>query len=279
MGLGFVQGLCIKDWLRGLVALGMGGLWTCFVVAPQAFWNAGSDAPWLQKRVALSAGNVQRWQVVAVEPKTLRSARAALPKKTKPSKVVPQKQRQLQNASLPAAALSPKIPTQAAPALEEAASPQIPTQAAPALEEAASPQIPTQAAPTLDQASSTPNPSQEPSPIHQRVGTKRHASTNEDLGGKQIESQRLDAGFRLLELPLLQAPLAARRAKQTGWAVLEISITPQGNVANVRVLAETPQWGYGKAARQAYAKARFSKPTVQKQPVRALLRLTVRFKP
>ncbi|MBI3992552.1 MAG: TonB family protein [Candidatus Lambdaproteobacteria bacterium] len=89
----------------------------------------------------------------------------------------------------------------------------------------------------------------------------------------------LDGNFRLLSLGALTYPPRARRLRIAGEARLELEIGADGRVWRVQVLSESGDWGFGAAARAAYALAAFTPPTVGGRPVRVLWRKTLQFRP
>ncbi len=60
---------------------------------------------------------------------------------------------------------------------------------------------------------------------------------------------------------------------------LEIEVAPDGRVAKVAVVRESKGWGFGAAARRAFANAVFTPPRVAGRPVRVLWRKTLHFRP
>ena len=92
--------------------------------------------------------------------------------------------------------------------------------------------------------------------------------------------ETLDAGFGILGgLPRPLYPDRARRLGRGGSVVLEILVGPDGKVMRVVVVRESSGWGFGAAAREAYAKAVFTPPRANGRPVRVLWRKTLRFRP
>ena len=104
-----------------------------------------------------------------------------------------------------------------------------------------------------------------------------------DAGSSGFSPRRpetLDAGFGILgELPRPLYPERARRLGRGGSVVLDILVGPEGNVMRVVVVSESLGWGFGAAAREAYAKAVFTPPRANGRPVRVLWRKTLRFRP
>jgi TonB family protein len=98
-------------------------------------------------------------------------------------------------------------------------------------------------------------------------------------GGRLVTAQALDPGFRLVAPIQPRYPAVAQRLGRPGVVELELEVAPDGRVATVRIVAETPGWGFGAATREAYAAARFSPPTVRGEPVRVRWRKTLRFRP
>jgi TonB family protein len=98
-------------------------------------------------------------------------------------------------------------------------------------------------------------------------------------GGRVVNAQALDPGFRLVAPIQPRYPAVAQRLGRPGVVELELEVAPDGRVATVRIVAETPGWGFGAATREAYAAARFSPPTVRGEPVRVRWRKTLRFRP
>jgi TonB family protein len=74
-------------------------------------------------------------------------------------------------------------------------------------------------------------------------------------------------------------PPAALRLRLSGVARIEVEVDPRGRVRRVTVLEETGRWGFGEAARDAFAAARFTPPRLQGRPVRVLWHKTVIFQP
>ena len=64
-----------------------------------------------------------------------------------------------------------------------------------------------------------------------------------------------------------------------GEVRLQLEIGADGRVRRVQVISESGDWGFGAAARAAYAQAAFTAPTVEGRPVRVLWRKTLRFRP
>ena len=64
-----------------------------------------------------------------------------------------------------------------------------------------------------------------------------------------------------------------------GTVVVEIEVGTDGQVARIAVLQESKGWEFGKAARDAFATARFTPPTVNGRPVRVLWRKTLHVRP
>ncbi len=90
----------------------------------------------------------------------------------------------------------------------------------------------------------------------------------------------LDAGFGLLGgAPRPLYPERARRLGRGGSVVLDILVGPDGKVMRVVVVRESLGWGFGAAARKAYAKAVFTPPRANGRPVRVLWRKILRFRP
>ncbi len=94
-----------------------------------------------------------------------------------------------------------------------------------------------------------------------------------------VAGSSLDDGFRPLSQGALVYPSRARRLHVGGEARLEIEIEPDGRVRVLRVLSESGNWGFGRAARRAFEHARFTPPTVNGRPVRVRWRKTLRFQP
>jgi TonB family protein len=98
-------------------------------------------------------------------------------------------------------------------------------------------------------------------------------------GGRLVNARALDPGFRLVVPIQPRYPAVAQRLGRPGVVELELEVAPDGRVATVRIVAETPGWGFGAATREAYANARFSPPTVRGEPVRVRWRKTLHFRP
>ena len=94
-----------------------------------------------------------------------------------------------------------------------------------------------------------------------------------------VSAQVLDPGFQQPEAGALKYPTAARRLKRQGRVRLAVEVDTTGNSVRVEILEETAGWGFGQAARQAYAGARFTPPTHQGRPVRVRWLKTVQFTP
>jgi len=89
----------------------------------------------------------------------------------------------------------------------------------------------------------------------------------------------LDAGFRLLTPVRPRFPQRAARAQRSGQVQLEVLVDADGTVAQVEVVGEPEGWGFGLAAREAFAQARFTPPTASGRPVRVRWRKTLLFRP
>ncbi|MEE8434797.1 MAG: energy transducer TonB [bacterium] len=115
------------------------------------------------------------------------------------------------------------------------------------------------------------------------VVTARVSSGSDDAGPPGFSPRRpetLDAGFGILGgLPRPLYPERARRLRRGGSVVLDILVGPDGKVMRVVVVRESLGWGFGAAAREAYAKAVFTPPRANGRPVRVLWRKTLRFRP
>lgn len=94
-----------------------------------------------------------------------------------------------------------------------------------------------------------------------------------------VAPRALDPGFRLLHPVRPRYPDHARRLKRMGMVVLELEVGTDGQVARIAVLQESKGWEFGEAARDAFATARFTPPTVNGRPVRVLWRKTLHFRP
>ncbi len=89
----------------------------------------------------------------------------------------------------------------------------------------------------------------------------------------------MDPGFRLRSAQRPRYPERARRLRQPGEVRLAVEVATDGSVTRIDVLAESRGWGFGAAARRAYAAARFTPPTVRGEPVRVIWHKTLRFLP
>jgi TonB family protein len=89
----------------------------------------------------------------------------------------------------------------------------------------------------------------------------------------------LDPGFALMTSVALRYPEAARRLSRSGTVRLELEVAADGSVSGLVVHEDVPGWGFGAAAREAFARARFSPPTVNGEPVRVRWRKTLYFRP
>jgi TonB family protein len=89
----------------------------------------------------------------------------------------------------------------------------------------------------------------------------------------------LDPGFALMTPVALRYPEAARRLSRSGTVRLELEVAADGSVSGLVVHEDVPGWGFGAAAREAFARARFSPPTVNGEPVRVRWRKTLYFRP
>lgn len=105
------------------------------------------------------------------------------------------------------------------------------------------------------------------------------AETGTGRGAGTVRPEALDAGFGLAAPVRLAYPAEALAHGQGGRARIEVEIEPDGRVARVTVLEETGEWGFGAAARQAYARARFTEPRMAGSAVRVVLRKTIEFEP
>lgn len=120
-------------------------------------------------------------------------------------------------------------------------------------------------------------------PATTRDGANAEAGAGGAGAGKSgpplAEVQRLDAGFSLVAPVAPAYPPAARRARRPGTVHLELEVAPDGTVSALQVDAQPAGWGFAEAARTAYARARFTPPTVDGQPVRVRWRRTLHFRP
>jgi protein TonB len=94
-----------------------------------------------------------------------------------------------------------------------------------------------------------------------------------------VAERHLDAGFRLAAPVAPAYPETARRLGRPGRVQVELEVAPDGTVTGLDVRDEVPGWGFGAAARAAFARARFTPPTVNGEPVRVRWRKTLRFVP
>jgi TonB family protein len=177
-------------------------------------------------------------------------------------------------ASSPEAVPTPAAPPRpAADPLLAAAPPSQPEETTPR-SEAAPPPAETMApvAETLQAQAASANPAAPAAPSV----TREAAPPSPD---QPVDAEALDAGFRLLSRGPLTYPGRARRLSRGGEARVEVGVDPTGRVSGVTVLHETRGWGFGEAARAAYAQARFTPPTVNGRPVHVRWRKTLRFQP
>jgi periplasmic protein TonB len=94
-----------------------------------------------------------------------------------------------------------------------------------------------------------------------------------------VSLHTLDPGFRLVTPTLPRYPEAARRLGRPGTVQVELEVAPDGRVTRLDVQDHSPGWGFGAAAREAYARARLTPPRVHGQPVRVRWRRTLHFRP
>jgi TonB family protein len=94
-----------------------------------------------------------------------------------------------------------------------------------------------------------------------------------------VGEQALDPGFGLVAPVEPRYPPAARRLQRAGTVRVELEVAPDGSVTRLLAHEDTPGWGFGTATREAFARARFSPPTVNGEPVRVRWLKTVHFRP
>lgn len=99
------------------------------------------------------------------------------------------------------------------------------------------------------------------------------------VGPPLVDVQTLDAGFRLMTPVEPRYPEQARRLGRAGTVRLELDIGPDGQVTRITVQDASPGWGFGAAARAAFAHARFTPPRLHGEPVRVRWRRTLHFRP
>jgi len=111
-------------------------------------------------------------------------------------------------------------------------------------------------------------------------GAGQGAGAGGAAGGPRLVSvQTLDPGFRMLARVQPRYPEAARRLGRPGTVQVELEVAPDGRVTRIAVADESPGWGFGAAAREAYGHARFSPPRLHGEPVRVRWRRTLHFRP
>lgn len=133
-------------------------------------------------------------------------------------------------------------------------------------------------APTAPRAEASPVPAAPAPPVEPDLPSAPQEAAP-SAPAQPVDAEALDAGFRLLSRGPLTYPSRARRLSRGGEARVEVAVDPAGRVSGVTVLHETRGWGFGDAAREAYAQARFTPPTVGGRPVHVRWRKTLRFKP
>ncbi len=162
---------------------------------------------------------------------------------------------------------------------QETPSPAAAPSPAPQMPEAApSPRPQTQSSPRIQRpALDLPAPQWEPSAITLPKPSPSERGPKSPGSGSPIEAPALDRQPRLVSHLRPVYPYKARRQGLNGTVVVEVLVSAKGRVAKARVVRATPENVFEDSALKAVRQWRFAPATANGKPVRARVRIPIRF--